>query len=129
MSDIVQYIIIRKDLNMRKGKMVAQGAHASLSIFTKRINTNTGAAPVEINLTEDMEEWLQGSFTKICLYVNSEADLMSLYNRAKVGGFLTSLITDKGLTEFNNIPTRTCIAIGPVEKEKVKHLTENLKLL
>jgi PTH2 family peptidyl-tRNA hydrolase len=25
-----QVIILRKDLNMRKGKMVAQGAHASM---------------------------------------------------------------------------------------------------
>ena len=26
-----QVIVIRKDLNMRKGKMVAQGAHASMA--------------------------------------------------------------------------------------------------
>ena len=26
----MQVIVMRKDLNMRKGKMVAQGAHASL---------------------------------------------------------------------------------------------------
>ena len=30
-----QVIVIRKDLNMRKGKMVAQGAHASLRAILK----------------------------------------------------------------------------------------------
>lgn len=29
-ENIKQIIILRKDLNMRKGKMVAQGAHASM---------------------------------------------------------------------------------------------------
>lgn len=30
-SMLKQVIIVRKDLNMRKGKMIAQGAHASLT--------------------------------------------------------------------------------------------------
>ena len=29
-----QVIIIRKDLNMRKGKMIAQGAHASMKVIS-----------------------------------------------------------------------------------------------
>ena len=28
-----QVIVMRKDLNMRKGKMIAQGAHASMKVF------------------------------------------------------------------------------------------------
>jgi PTH2 family peptidyl-tRNA hydrolase len=36
-----QVIIIRKDLNMRKGKMIAQGAHASMkAIFDLMWNQN-----------------------------------------------------------------------------------------
>ena len=34
---IKQVIVVRKDLNMRKGKMCAQVAHASLKIFLDRI--------------------------------------------------------------------------------------------
>lgn len=30
---VKQVIVIRKDLNMRKGKMIAQGAHASMKVF------------------------------------------------------------------------------------------------
>ena len=30
-----QVIVLRKDLNMRKGKMVAQGAHASMAAILK----------------------------------------------------------------------------------------------
>ena len=33
-----QVIIVRKDLNMRKGKMIAQGAHASLTAAFAAVN-------------------------------------------------------------------------------------------
>lgn len=37
--NVKQVIVMRKDLNMRKGKMIAQGAHASvdalLSLFSR----------------------------------------------------------------------------------------------
>ena len=28
-----QVIVVRKDLNMRKGKMISQGSHASMKVF------------------------------------------------------------------------------------------------
>lgn len=31
-SDVKQVLVIRKDLNMRKGKMVAQGAHSAMKV-------------------------------------------------------------------------------------------------
>ena len=33
MKEPKQVIVMRKDLNMRKGKMIAQGSHASLKVF------------------------------------------------------------------------------------------------
>jgi len=35
-----QVIIIRKDLNMRKGKMIAQGAHASMKATLNYLEDN-----------------------------------------------------------------------------------------
>ena len=35
-----QVIVIRKDLNMRLGKSVAQGSHASISFLTRKIQSN-----------------------------------------------------------------------------------------
>jgi len=31
--EVKQVIVLRKDLQMRKGKMIAQGAHASMKVF------------------------------------------------------------------------------------------------
>ena len=39
------------------------------------------------------------------------------------------LITDAGLTEFNGVPTKTCLALGPDYPENIDPITGNLKLL
>ena len=39
MKDIKQVIIIRKDLNMRKGKMIAQGSHSSMKVLFDKYGT------------------------------------------------------------------------------------------
>ena len=136
MNNTKQVIIIRKDINMRKGKMIVQGCHASLKILSDlMINDNTGG-PFElreyfyrINKTPILEEWLGGIFTKICVSVNSEAELLDIYNQAKEANILCSLIQDCGLTEFGGIPTLTCIAIGPDYNEKIDPITGHLPLL
>ena len=46
---IKQVIVIRKDLNMRKGKMVAQGAHAAM-MFLLGLTQSFSAGSTETNL-------------------------------------------------------------------------------
>jgi PTH2 family peptidyl-tRNA hydrolase len=112
-----QVIVIRKDLSMRKGKMIAQGAHACL------------ASILENQQNERVQVWLSESFTKVCVYVNSEEELLKTYNKAKDAKFICSIIKDSGLTEFNGVPTFTCCAIGPATKEELQNITGHLKLL
>jgi len=76
-----QVIIIRKDLKMRKGKMVAQGCHASMKVFFDMGLITRGV--LNIDLTEDMQEWVSGIFTKICVGVNSEEELLEIYATAQ----------------------------------------------
>lgn len=128
-----QVIVLRKDLNMRKGKMVAQGAHASMKVILDEglFKQHTlDAIPNEFSLfmTPEIEDWLTGMFTKICVSVNSEAELLNIHERAKEANIPTSLIMDAGLTEFKE-PTYTAVAVGPAEAEDVDRITGGLKLL
>jgi PTH2 family peptidyl-tRNA hydrolase len=122
-----QVIVMRDDLNMRKGKMVAQGCHASLgallSVAEHLDNT------VEIPLDEHIKPWLKGSFTKVCVRITGQAELEKLVYKAKQMGIPAVLITDNGKTEFNGIPTVTCAGIGPGPVEQIDLLTGHLKLL
>ena len=132
-AEVKQVIILRKDLNMRKGKMAAQASHASMAAILnngelyKEDNKNSGK--MILNLDEDAFAWLSGRFKKICVSVNSEYELLDLYKKAKELNLNCSLITDSGLTEFNGIPTHTAVAIGPNLPEKIDPLTGKLPLL
>ena len=117
-----QVIVMRKDLNMRKGKMVAQGSHASIAFLTRKLEKNE-------NLTELQKKWLDDSFVKVCVGVDSEQELLAINDKAIALGLECHLVTDKGLTEFNGIPTITCLAIGPDFSEKIDSITGYLKLL
>jgi PTH2 family peptidyl-tRNA hydrolase len=122
-----QIIVLRKDLNMRKGKMIAQGAHASLRAILK-LGMQVGDSFV-IPLDERLAPWLLGRFKKICVGVNSEAELLALHEKAQAAGLITSLIKDAGLTEFGGVPTYTAVAVGPDRADRVDAITGGLPLL
>lgn len=132
-----QVIVVRKDLNMRKGKIAAQVAHASMAVLLQQMHPQQpcGAGAIAISRTlyttadDPMELWLSGNFTKICVSVDSEEELVNLYQMAQINGLPCSLITDSGKTEFNGVPTKTCVAIGPAFIDDVNELTGHLSLL
>jgi len=135
-NDTKQVIVIRKDLKMRKGKMVAQGAHASMKAVIDegefdKMDWGGGDTDPQliITLSEDMNAWLIGLFTKICVSVDSEEELLTIYEQAKEAGLHCSLIQDAGLTEFDGVPTYTAVAVGPASREDCDKITGNLPLL
>ena len=130
---------MRKDLGMRKGKMIAQGAHASLGalleLFDKQMIYHRDSSDPDFcyqcNFAEDsiLDWWLNGRFTKICVYVNSEEELIDIYNKVLEKDWPCKLVTDSGLTEFNNVPTKTCLCVGPWISEELDEITGDLPLL
>lgn len=127
-----QVIVIRKDLNMRTGKIAAQAAHASMgAIFSKSAmaKTETGETVKIIPMTPEMEEWFNVRFTKICVGCNSLDELLELTEKAKEAGLLHFLCRDAGLTEFKGVPTYTTLAIGPAEASEIDKITSHLKLM
>lgn len=119
-----QVIVIRKDLKMRRGKEIAQGSHASMAFLTRQLQS--GGTTVQ--LSDEARQWMEKYFTKICLQVDDEAQLLEVYENAKAKGLEVHLITDSGRTEFNGVPTNTCLAIGPNYADKIDEVTSHLKL-
>lgn len=123
-----QALILRKDLNMRKGKMIAQGSHASLAAVLSRAERSDSGWLIPAH-DFDIAPWLEGKFAKISLGVDSEEELLAIHRQALAAGLPCSLIRDAGLTEFNGVPTLTAVAVGPAEKSKIDAITSDLKLL
>ena len=120
-----QIIVIRKDLKMRRGKEIAQGCHASMAFLTRREGFD-GQRPK--SLSKAQQEWLQESYKKVCVVVETEEALLDLEQKAIAAGLECHVITDSGATEFHGVPTKTCLAIGPDYDEKIDPITKDLKL-
>ena len=118
---------MRKDLGMRKGKMIAQGAHASLKVLLDHGRVSATEAVIE--LTPAMAAWVGGRFTKVCVSVDSEAALDAVVERARTAGVPCAVIVDAGQTEFHGVPTKTCCAVGPGWVDEVDAITGELPLL
>lgn len=142
-----QVLVIRKDLNMRKGKIAAQAAHAAMKFIIDRLKSSYSTAifpanpetgtPTKIQRTGSFQwmsetalaDWLEESFTKIAVSVNSEAELLEIYEKAKAANLIVSLIQDSGRTEFGGVPTYTAVSVGPAWEDEVDPITGHLPLL
>lgn len=98
--------------------MCAQCAHASIASFLKSQERKWGSSS---------QEWLDEGMQKIVLKVDSEKELLELFELVKPR-FPTSLITDAGHTQVSP-GTKTCIGIGPAKEMELKKYTGDLKLL
>jgi len=126
-QNIKQVIVMRHDLKMRRGKQIAQGAHASMSFLTRRLQSLSSICMNDFSPNE--QAWIMGSFAKVCVRCNSEEELMAVHDKAIEMGLEVHLITDSGRTEFHGQQTRTCLAIGPDEASKINQVTGQLELL
>lgn len=125
---VKQVIVIRKDLKMRRGKEISQSCHSSIAWLCNRIRPMLENPKHQPKFSQAELQWLTGAFAKICLVVNSEEELLEIYQQAKKEKLVCELITDAGKTEFNGVPTRTCLAIGPDKAEKIDKITGHLTL-
>lgn len=141
--NVKQVIVWRKDLKVRLGKKMAQAAHASMAPILHMMELDGGADGNSVAWIIEDEELFSpftmyklGAFKKIVVSVDNEEELIQLYNRIKQHShhfhnekLPVALITDSGLTEFNGIPTNTCIGIGPYYSNMIDLYTKDLPLL
>jgi peptidyl-tRNA hydrolase, PTH2 family len=125
-----QVIVIRRDLRMRRGKEIAQGAHAASAWLTDRVRPKIrpNGSVDHLVLSPAEQSWLESSFRKVTVKVNSEEELVATCQKALAAGLEVHLITDRGLTEFGGVPTRTCLAIGPDYDDLIDPVTGDLEL-
>ena len=115
MKNLKQIIIARMDLQLPKGKLAAQAAHASVDAVLK-------SDPSMV------KTWCKQGMPKIVLKVKDEKELLLYFQKAKDDKLTTSLITDAGRTVVEP-GTKTCVGIGPDDEEKIDKITGKLPLM
>jgi len=113
-----QAIVVRTDLQMGKGKVAAQVAHASLAAAEEAQERKAGW----------YREWKGEGQAKIVLKVGSLDALEELFRKAKSAGLPASMIADRGLTQVEP-GTVTCLGLGPAPDAELDKITGKLKLL
>ena len=115
MSELKQVILVRQDLKLPSGKLAVQAAHAAVEAVLK-------------SGQEKVKKWRQQGMAKIVLKVKDESELLHYLQLAKDASLTTALITDAGRTVVAS-GTKTCVAFGPDEAEKIDLVTGKLSLL
>ena len=113
-----QAIVVRTDLDMGRGKIAAQVAHASLSAAEAAQRRKDGW----------YDGWKDGGQAKIVLKIGSEEELREVFQKAKGAGLPASLVEDRGLTQIEP-GTATCVGIGPAPDAEIDKITGKLRLL
>ena len=110
-----QVLVLRTDLDMGRGKYVAQGAHASLLAYLKASASSR-------------ESWESQGSPKIAVKIESESALLALAAAARAAKLPHALVRDAGRTQLEP-GTLTALGIGPAPAAAVDRLTGKLKLL
>jgi len=114
-----QAIIVRKDIEIPKGKLAVQVAHASIGAYLE--------AQKNFYQSYDADDWFEEGQRKIVFKVNRVNDLYNIKALADVKNIPNHLVEDFGCTVFKE-PTVTCIGLGPCVIEKINEITKDLKL-
>ena len=111
-------IVIRTDLKMSTGKIVAQACHAAVGCSEEAKRTHT----------KHWRRWRDEGAKKVALQSDSHDELEELAIKAEALNIPHILILDAGHTE---VPpgTTTCIGIGPHQEQYIDKVTGNFPLL
>ena len=107
-------LIVRTDLDMSRGKIVAQAAHAAVEVALKARGTAM------------FERWRQAGSRKISL-IASDLETLDHISSKVAHGIVCHMVKDAGHTE---VPPGTYTVLGLLgPRNSIEILTENLSLL
>lgn len=108
-------IVVNEALNLPRGKLAAQVAHAAVDAFIR-------ASP------KARDAWLKVGMPKVVLRGSSAEEIVALAEQANRAGLPVAVIADAGRTVVT-AGTITCIGIGPADTREIDPITGDLSLV
>lgn len=117
-DDYKLVILVRKDVDMTKGKIAAQVAHAAVNC----------ALALKKKDPKAMDRWMNVGQTKVVLRVDTKDQLFEFKAIADSQKIVNSIICDAGRTQVEP-GTFTCLGLGPEKASVLDKITGDLKML
>jgi len=111
-------IVMRTDLGMSVGKMIAQACHAAVTCNEQAKKTHT----------KQWARWRDEGGKKVDVEAESFEELKGLMKKAELLDIVYVMIQDAGHTEVAP-GTTTCLGVGPDQAQRVDKVTGNLPLI
>jgi len=109
-------LVVRADLEMGRGKIAAQVAHAAVAATLASFGGTV------------FRSWLENGQPKVVLKAPTGEVLNDIIARARAVGLPVQVVHDAGRTQVDS-GTMTCCAIGPAPDDRVDAVTAGLSLL
>ena len=120
-------LVVRTDLNMSKGKVAAQCAHAAVACYKKALKKTPGFVK-QWELFGQAKVTLKApDFTKEDVKKDQSHSLQNLANEAQHLGITACVIHDAGHTQIEK-GSSTVLGIGPAPSKTIDLVTGHLKL-
>ncbi len=121
-----QVIVVRKDLDLKKGKLAAYVAHVSMRFLLDNNEADRGDE-FTIKLSPEEAVWIREGSTRVIYTVNSEDALRDLLFRAEIDGIESYPLQVQSPDEFSGDKTLVCAAFGPASSDELSRLVGKLK--
>lgn len=114
--------VVRRDVEMKRGKIASQCAHASIALYRKLLHSD------DKDEKECLEVWEAGGMPKIVLKCRSLDTFLEIQEAATERNVPFVVIHDAGRTQVKP-GTETVLAVGPAPIVIIDEITGHLKLL
>ena len=125
MRNVKQVIVIRKDLRLRKNKLVSLAIRATMQFI---LDNNESDRPdeLQVKLSQQEVQWLNDSFDNDVFGISSQDALSDMVLKAEFNGINVYSIFEKS-KKSDEGPQLICAAFGPDEEDQISQVVGNLK--
>lgn len=116
MTGLRMYVLVREDISIPTGKLLAQVGHAFIGLY----EISSGTEKLSMYMNDSLH-------TKIALKAKNLDVIYRAQRECNDSKIPTYLVTDAGLTVFTE-PTITVLGIGPCLKEEMPKYVQRLQL-
>lgn len=125
-------VVIRKDLKLSKNDMLIQSNYATMELlkrFMKKDKQLFGKNVryiIETNIDSPLDVILSNTDEKEFYLIDSEDELLHLYNKIKISDIPVVLIEDTDIKGSKGNKIKTCLAMTSINEKDISNLIGHL---